>query len=339
MIEIGYFCAPCLHILHVEFHALRQGRSRQCGRSHFVSIGISENEIDLPHTLNSSVNCEYTILVIVGKVTNNTNIVETILPATCIKIAVTIETSVTEIILVLKIMSIAHSQHLNGNKILLPHLYIFSKVKLGFQFVVLAIAYELAIDPKVHTATGGSEVSNDLLSSPRCGNGDTASIIADMILLDGYKRRVALGSMVPDETSTHIDGIAKAIEFPASGHGDGFPIRSFVLSSVEAIEHLVGIGLPTEVPSTVQAPITLRSLRHTTLGDLETLVGKVMCMHRHTVHLIDVGPLPCLGSFLWHTRHSRNLIETLRNREGVFENGFLRLSLRKDCSCHSRKHC
>ena len=236
-------------------------------------------------------------------------------------------------------MSVAHAQHLHGNEVLLPYLYIFSKVEFGFQFVILAITHKLSIDPKVHAAASGAKVGNNLLSTPRCGNGDNASIIADMILLDGNKRWIALGSMVPDETSTHIDGIAKAIKLPASGHGDGFPIRSFVLRPVEAIEHLVGIGLPVEVPSTVQAPIALRSLRHTTLGNLETLVGKVMCMHRHTVHLIDVGPLPCLGSFLWHTRHSRNLIETLRNREGVFENGFLRLSLRKDCSCHSRKHC
>ena len=334
LIKIGHLGAPCIHLLHVEFHRLRQGRSRQCGRNYFVSIGISKNEIDLAPTLNCSVDSEYTILVIIGKVANYADVIETILSTTSIKITITVEATIAEIVLILEVMSVTHAQYLHGNKVLLPHLYIFSKVEFGFEFVVFTITHKFAIDPKVHATTRSAKVGNNLLPAPRSRNSDVSPIIADMIFLDGHKRRIALGTMIPDETTAHIDGVSEAIEFPASGHGDGFPIRSFVLRLIEAVEHLVGIWLPEEVPSSIKRLITLRSFGPATIGNLSTFVGKVMSMHGHTVHLIDVGPLPGLGSIFGHSWHSRYLVKALRNLQWVFELRLGGLVLCNDCCSH-----
>ena len=182
-------------------------------------------------------------------------------------------------------------------------------------------------------------MGNNLLTLPCSGNVDTPTIVAHMILLEGHEGGIALGTMVPNETTTHIDGVAESIEFPAARHRNTLPADGAIAWTIEAVEHLVGIGLPEEIPLTVECLITYRSLGHTTLCGFNTLVGEVMCVHSHASHLVDVWPLPSLGIGGRHTGHSRHLVKALRNLQRILELRFCVLFLGNGQGSKSQCHC
>ena len=115
LIEIWNLSTPRLDGRHLNLHALGKGSSRRRSLGHLLATTVSKHEIDLTGALYSSVDIEYTILIIISKVTDNANIVEAGVQTTGIKVTVAVETGVAEVVLILEIVSVAHAKHLYGD--------------------------------------------------------------------------------------------------------------------------------------------------------------------------------------------------------------------------------
>ena len=228
-----------------------------------------------------------------------------------VHITISAYTRISEVVLIFEIVTIGHAEDLKSHEVLLSSLDITADVKLSLKLVVFAIAHKLAIDPEIHRTRHRTEMHNHLIALPVGRNHDLAAIIAHMILLERHEwrhaRNLAIArstthlidlvaeTAVPDESSSHIDRVAKAIELPASWHRYGLPVSCAVTRLIESINESLGIRLEIEIPCAVDRDETLRRFL-AALCCLSGLECKMMGVHRHSVVLVDVGILPCLGN-------------------------------------------
>ena len=272
-----------------------------------------------------------------------------------VHITISAYTRISEVVLIFEIVTIGHAEDLKSHEVLLSSLDITADVKLCLELVILAIAHKLAIDPEIHRTRHRTEMHNHLIALPVGRNHDLAAIIAHMILLERHEwrhaRNLAIArstthlidlvaeTAVPDESSSHIDRVAKAIELPASWHRYGLPVSCAVTRLIESINESLGIRLEIEIPCAVDRDETLRRFL-AALCCLSGLECKMMGVHRHAVVLVDVGILPRLGNCRRHPRNSWHILDRLWHLKQHLDMAFVGTIPRfLSIDCRSRTNC
>ena len=163
-IEVRRFCRPFFRVLHLH-HSTGLARTLYRRFLHRISVGIKQFQQHFAAAFQIQFHCQRTVAVIGIQIRRHANIVDALLVA-CIQVAVACHTAITEKVLVFQIRSVAPAEHLKSYQVLLSRLHISGNVKLRFQFAVLAVAHKLAVHPKIHVGSDGTEMRHDVLTVP-----------------------------------------------------------------------------------------------------------------------------------------------------------------------------
>ena len=181
-------------------------------------------------------------------------------------------------ILILQVGPVAPAEDLQGQEVL-PRMDILRNVETGLQLAVLAVADLLPVDPDADVRGRGADVQADLPSDPAAVHGESATVLAGIIVLRGRDRRIVLVMAAPGIADVDIQRIAKAVEFPVAGNGNRAPLAVVIVRRLETAEAAVDGLVEMELPRTVQAQRLL-------------LVRHEGCAHRHPVDFEDIRILP-----------------------------------------------
>ena len=208
-----------------------------------------------------------------------------------IEVAVAAHAREAEEILVFEVGAVAPAEDLEGEEIL-AGLDIFRDVEFGFEFRILAVTDEPSVDPQVDVRGDGPEMGDDLLVRPRGRNFDFAAVGADVILLDGYVRRIIGKLLAPRITDIEVLRIAVAVQLPQTRYGHRAP-RPVVEAGTEEIRGtLVGVADPGEFPRPAEVEEPFRGAPVARAGGVCGFVGEEGGVHRMPVDLVDTRILP-----------------------------------------------
>ena len=147
-IKIRSFCSPFVRVFNLEFCLNISATFHFFGR-HYIVLCIEQFKSYTIIALHAENYIECSVLIFTVEVRSDTDIVYTALVAG-IEIAVTSYSAITEEVLVFKICTVAPTEYLECNEVLLSRFQIFGNVKLCLKLAVLAVTYKLSIYPEIH---------------------------------------------------------------------------------------------------------------------------------------------------------------------------------------------
>ena len=210
----------------------------------------------------------------------------------CIEIAIASHTTEAEKILVFQIGTVAPTEHLESNQVLLTSFQIRSQVKLCLQFTIFTIAHEATIYPQIHIAGHRTKVSNNLFAIPRRRDSNLTTVRTHVIILHRYLWRITLKLIHPSIANVYIQRITKAIEFPHTRHRHLTPSTVVITNLIEVGWPLVSVIYPMELPCAIQCHEVGTCFHISTVSTRLVFISKEVCMHRQAVHRIDLRILP-----------------------------------------------
>ena len=126
-------------------------------------------------------------------------------------------------VLVLQIRAVAPAHHLHGNEVT-PRLHKLRQVKLGSYLRVLRVTHELAVHPHHEVAGGRAHMQQHLLAFPVLRQLEGAAVGARVVIGLADVGRLGLKRRAPGVADVLVDGVAVAVEFKQSGHGEVHPL-------------------------------------------------------------------------------------------------------------------
>ena len=287
-IQVRRFRRPLMRILHIY-----QGSSATFGDScsHLFSGSVQQFKTDIAATLHIKLYFQGTVLISSIQIGSDTDVLNALL-VTGIQVAIAPYTAITEEVLVFQIRPVTPAEYLKGYQILLSRLQVGCQVEFSLQFAVLTITYVLAVYPQIHIGSHGTEMSNDVLTLPVGRYYNLTTVGTYIVILRWHLRWIVLELIAPGISGIHVDRVAETVQFPHTGNGHIAP--SLVVEPHFPEIRGTGIGIlhPEEFPDTVQSHVIGRMFFCSTSRSICRLIGKIVGVHRSTVHGIYFRVLP-----------------------------------------------
>ena len=135
-------------------------------------------------------------------------------------------------------------------------------------------------------------MSNDVLTLPVGRYYNLTTVGTYIVILRRHLRWIVLELIAPGISGIHVDRVAETVQFPHTGNGHIAP--SLVVEPHFPEIRGTGIGIlhPEEFPDTVQSHVIGRMFFCSTSRSIYRLIGKIVGVHRSTVHGIHFRVLP-----------------------------------------------